>query len=157
MQSAATTVEEYLAQLPEDRRLALETVRAEILAHLPEGLEEGMQYGHIGYYVPHSRYPDGYHCDPKEPVPFLGLASQKAHMGVYMFCTYVDTELNEWFREEYLKTGKKLDMGAACVRFKKLENLPVELIGRTLDQMTVDKFLDIYEASIPPSKRKKKK
>jgi len=155
MTSKAATVEEYLAELPEERRVAIETIRQEILKNLPEGYEEGMQYGGIGYYVPHSIYPAGYHCDPKQALPFVGLASQKNHMAVYLFCIYCNPDATKKFIQEYQETGKKLDMGSSCVRFKKLENLPVELIGTTIAAIPVDEFIRSYEMAIPPSKRKK--
>lgn len=156
MTSKATTVEEYLAELPADRREAIETVRNEILRNLPEGYEEGMSYGGIGYFVPHSLYPSGYHCDPKVPVPFASLGSQKNHMAVYLFCIYCNQELMTEFIQAYQETGKKLDMGASCVRFKKLSDLPVELIGTTIAKIPVERFLTYYEAMIPAGKRKKK-
>lgn len=156
MTSKATTVEEYLAELPADRREAIETVRNEILRNLPKGYEEGMSYGGIGYYVPHSLYPNGYHCDPKVPVPFASLGSQKKHMAVYLFCIYCNQELMTEFIQAYQETGKKLDMGASCVRFKKLSDLPVELIGATIAKIPVERFLAYYEAMIPAGKRKKK-
>lgn len=155
MQSKATTVEEYLAELPEDRRLAIETIRNEILKNLPEGFEEGMTYGMIGYYVPHSIYPAGYHCDAKQPVPYVNVASQKNHMAVYLFCTYGDLELKSRFIQEYQESGKKMDMGSSCVRFKKLSDLPVDLIGRAVGWLTVDEFLQRYESMIPEKKRTK--
>jgi uncharacterized protein YdhG (YjbR/CyaY superfamily) len=156
MTSKAITVEEYLAELPDDRREAIEAVRNEILKNLPEGYEEGMSHGGIGYYVPHSLYPNGYHCDPKQPVPFVGLASQKNHMAVYMFCLYCNPVLVKEFIQAYQETGKKLDMGSSCVRFKKLADFPVELIGQTIAKISVDRFLAYYEEMIPASKRKKK-
>ncbi|MDI9641714.1 DUF1801 domain-containing protein [Kamptonema cortianum] len=156
MTSKALSVSEYLENLPEDRREAISVVRNEILRNLPDGFEEGIQYGMIGYFVPHSIYPDGYHCDPKQPVPFASIASQKNHMAVYMFCIYTDPAVADWFVEEYKKSGKKLDMGKGCVRFKKLEDLPVELIGQAIAKVTLDDFLANYIANIPESKRKKK-
>ena len=108
MQSKATTVEEYLAELPEDRRAAIQAVRKVILKNLDKGYEEGMQYGMIGYYVPHKVYPAGYHCDPKQPLPFASLASQKNHMAVYLMGSQ---KHQEWFRKDWAKTGKKLDVG----------------------------------------------
>ncbi|MCC6130446.1 MAG: DUF1801 domain-containing protein, partial [Acidobacteria bacterium] len=128
MQSKAPTVDEYLASLPEDRRAALAAVRDVIRKNLDPSYEEGMQYGMIGYYVPHSVYPAGYHCDPKQPLPFAGLASQKGHMSLYLMCVYGDSEQEKWFREEWAKTGKKLDMGKSCVRFKKVEDLALGVI-----------------------------
>ena len=123
MQSKATTVDQYLAELPEDRRKALEAVRQVVLKNLDKDYEEGIQYGMIGYYVPHRVHPAGYHCDPKQPLPFASLASQKNHMALYLMCIYGDTDHAKWFRDAWAKTGKKLDMGKACVRFKKLEDL----------------------------------
>jgi hypothetical protein len=146
MKSEATTVEEYLAQLPEDRREAISMVREVILANLPDGVEEGMGYGMIGYCIPHSVYPKGYHCNPKLPLPFISLASQKNHMAVYMFCVYCSPEKKAEFQKRYLETGKKLDMGGGCVRFKKLENLPLDLIGETIAGIQIDKFIEMYES-----------
>ncbi|MCC7230835.1 MAG: DUF1801 domain-containing protein, partial [Fimbriimonadaceae bacterium] len=108
MTSHAKSVEEYLAELPEDRRLAISAVRKVILENLPEGYQEGMGYGMIGYSVPHAIYPAGYHCDPKLPLPFAGLASQKNYMSVYLSCVYGDGEIESQFRQEYAASGKKL-------------------------------------------------
>ena len=129
MTSKATTVQQYLDELPDDRREAIETVRNEVLKNLPKGYEEGMQYGMIGYFVPHSTYPAGYHCDKKQPLPFLHIASQKNHMAIYLFCMYGNPEMKARFLEEYGATGKKVDMGGSCLRFKKIENLPADLVG----------------------------
>lgn len=156
MTSNAATVEEYLAELTEDRRVAAEKMRAAILANLGEGYEEGIQYGHIGYYVPHSIYPSGYHCDPKQPVPFVGIGNQKGHLGFYGFCLYVDEGLKAWFIEEHEKRGYKLDMGAGCVRYKKMDQIPFDLIGEVVARVPLEKFLAYYEQSIPESKKKKK-
>lgn len=157
MNSKAQTVKDYLAELPEDRRTALEAVRAAIRKNLDSGYEEGMQYGMIGYYVPHSVFPPGYHCDPRQPLPFASLASQKNHMALYLMCVYGNAELEEWFRREWAKTGKKLDMGKACVRFKKLEDLPLDVIGRTIARVPADKYIAFYEAALRPAGGKKKK
>jgi len=155
MTSAAATIEEYLAELPDDRRTAIEAVRNVILANLPEGYQEHIQYGMIGYSVPHSLYPAGYHCDPKQPLPFVGLANQKNHMAVYLFGVYCDPAETEWFKSAYVATGKKMDMGASCVRFKKLENLPLELVGEAVARMPVDRMIAAYERAIPASKGKR--
>jgi hypothetical protein len=159
MQSKATTVEQYLAELPKDRREAIQAVREVILRNLPKGYEEGMQYGMIGYYVPHSLYPPGYHCDPKQPLPYAHLASQKNYMSIYLMCVYAGGEQQAWFREEWQKTGKKLDMGKSCVRFRKLEDLPLPLIGKAIKRASVKKFITFYEDIIQTqgSKRAKKK
>lgn len=154
MTSKATTVEEYLSELPEDRRAAVSAVRETVRKSLPAGYEEGMQYGMIGYFVPHSIYPKGYHCDPKQPLPFASIASQKNHMAVYMFCIYCDPAMTEEFVREYKATGKKLDMGKSCIRFKKLEDLPLDLIGKTLAKMPVDAFIAEYEKHIPASAKR---
>jgi uncharacterized protein YdhG (YjbR/CyaY superfamily) len=156
MTSAATTVEAYLAAVPEDRRTALEAVRAEINRNLPEGVEEGIQYGMIGWFYPHARYPHGYHCDPAQPLPFASLASQKAHMAVYLFCAYVDGDSAAWLRAEAAARGCKLDMGKSCVRFKKLTDLPLDLIGEAVARSS--DFVARYEAALPApviAKRKK--
>jgi hypothetical protein len=154
MQSKAATVEQYLAELPEDRREALEAIRKVILKNLPKGYEEGMQYGMIGYYVPHSIYPAGYHCDPKQPLPFASLASQKNHMSFYGMCIYGDDEHQKWFRAAWAKTGKKLDMGKSCVRFKKIEDVALPVIGQAIKRISVKKFIEVYETAIKGSARK---
>jgi len=157
MQSKARSVEEYLAELPDDRREAISAVRATILKNLPKGYEEGMQYGMIGYYVPHSVYAPGYHCDPKQPLPFASLASQKNHMGFYFMCIYSNPELETWLRVAWAKTGKKLDMGKSCIRFKKLEDVPLKVVGQAIKKVPVKKFVEFYESAIkPPSKGKRK-
>ncbi len=156
MISKAQTVKEYLAELPEDRRAAIEAVRKVIRKNLDKGYAEGMQYGMIGYSVPHKIYPAGYHCDPKQPLPFAGLASQKNHMAVYLMCVYGHPENEAWFRKAWAKTGKKLDMGKSCIRFKKLEDLPLEVIGEAIARVPVKEFIAYYEAAIKPSGKRKK-
>jgi len=148
MHSKTQTVAAYLAELPADRRAALEAVRDVIRANLGDGYEEGMQYGMIGYYVPHRVYPPGYHCDPKQPLPFAGLASQKNHMSVHLMCVYGHPEHEAWFRAAWVKTGKKLDMCKSCVRFKKLDDLPLEVIGAAVARVPVEKFIAYYESAI---------
>jgi hypothetical protein len=148
MQSKAATVEAYLAELTPDRRDALNALRQVIRKNLSKGLEEGMQYGMIGYYVPHGVYPPGYHCDPKQPLPYGGMASQKNHMSLYLMCIYADPKLHDWFKKEWAKTGKKLDMGKACIRFKKLDDLPLDLIGETVRKIDTQSFIDFYESTI---------
>lgn len=153
MTSMAATVEEYLADLPDDRRTAIEAVREVILANLDKGIQEGMQYGMIAYSIPHSVYPPGYHCDPKQPLPHTALASQKNYMALYLGI-YSDPDLLEWFTTEWKKAGKKLDMGKSCLRFKKLEDLDLDLIGESLRRLPVDQFVANYESVIkPPSKK----
>jgi hypothetical protein len=148
MQSKATTVDRYLAELPAERRAAIAAVRAVILKNLPAGYEEGMQYGMIGYYVPHSIYSAGYHCDPRQPLGFACLASQKNYMSLYMMCVYDDGEDATRFREAWAKTGKKLDMGKSCIRFKKIEDLPLEVIGQEIKRMPVKKYIAWYEKAM---------
>ena len=154
MMSKPTTVAAYLKSLPADRREAIEAIRACVLKALPKGYEEGIQYGMIGYYVPHSVYPPGYHCDPKQPLPFASLASQKNHMAVYLGCVYCDPEGKERFVREWKATGKRLDMGASCVRFRKIEDVPLEVLGAAIKRVTVKKYIAFYEASFPAAKRK---
>ena len=147
MQSKATTVEQYLSELPEDRRKALEVVRQVILKNLDKDYEEGMQYGMIGYYVPHRAYPAGYHCDPKQPLPFANLASQKNHMALYLMCVYGESDLSRWFRQAWAKTGKKLDMGKACVRFKKAEDLALDVIAEAIKRVPAKTYIKHCEAA----------
>lgn len=144
MQSKAKTVAEYLASLPADRRIALEAVRKVILKNLDRDYEEGMQYGMIGYYVPHRVFPLGYHCDPKQPVPFGGLASQKNHMSVYLMSNYADGPEEKWFKAAWAKTGKKLDMGKCCVRFKKLDDVALDVIGEAVRRTPAAKYIEVY-------------
>lgn len=152
----AANVQEYLAGLPQDRRETIEAVRKVILANLDEDYEEGIQYGMIGYYVPHRVFPPGYHCDPKQPLPFASIASQKNHIGLYLFCVYATPELQEWFREAWTKAGKKLDMGKGCVRFKKLTDVPLDVVGETIKRVPTKKFIETYQASIAGMKSAKK-
>ncbi len=153
MQSKATTVPEYLASLPPDRRAAIEGVRAVILANLDGDYEEGMQYGMIGYYVPHRVFPAGYHCDPKLGLPFAALASQKNYMSLYLMGLYCGAEdgkgneLVDWFQKAWKKAGKKLDMGKACTRFKKLDDLALDVVGEAIRRLPAKKYIAAYEAS----------
>lgn len=157
MQSKAATVEEYLAELPDDRRSAISKVRSVMKKNMPKGIQERMAYGMIGYSVPHSIYPAGYHCDPKQPLPFAGLASQKGHMSLYLSCVYQGSTSEEWLREQFAARGKKLDMGKACIRFKKLEDLPLDVIAEALQQQKVDEFIATYEKVLNRPKATKKK
>lgn len=155
MASTVSSVEEYLASLPEDRRQAIAAVRKVILKNLPKGYQETIQYGGIGYSVPHSIYPAGYHCDPKQPLPFAGLASQKNHMSLYLGCIYVDPGTAEWFKEAYAKSGKRMDMGKSCVRFRKLDDLPLDVVGKAIARVPVEKLIAMYESVIKrPGKKR---
>jgi len=156
MQSKAKTVKEYLASLPDDRRRAIEALRKVIAKNLDKPFKEGMQYGAIGYFLPHSKYPDGYHCDPSQPLPFAGIASQKNHIGLYLFCVYIDTKVEAAFRKDWLASGKKLDMGKACVRVKKLEDIPLDVVGRVFGRITAKDFVASYEKSLSATAKKRK-
>jgi hypothetical protein len=148
MQSKATTVEEYIATLPEERKNVMNQLRKAIRENIPEGFSEVMSYGMIGYVVPHSLYPPGYHCDPKLPLPFLAIASQKNFIAVYHMGIYADKKLYDWFVGEYPKHIKgKLDMGKSCMRFKKPENIPYKLIGELAGKITVKNWIDCYETN----------
>jgi len=157
MQSKATTVEDYLSELPEERRAAISKVRQVIRKNLPKGMQEGMQYGMIGYFVPHKIYPNGYHCDAKQPLPFAALASQKNYMSVYVCACYGDAESEEWIREEFTKRGKKLNMGKSCIRFKKVEDLALDVIGEVIGRWDTAKYIGHYESQLAASKSHKKK
>ena len=141
--SNATTVDDYLAELDTDRFDAISTVRQTILANLNDGFVETMNWGMITYEVPLETFPNTYNG---KPLQFAALASQKRHMAVYLNTVYANDETENWFRDAYLATGKKLDMGKSCVRFTKMEHLPVELIGEVIARTTVDDFLDMYRA-----------
>jgi len=145
MQSQAATVEAYLAELPEDRRAVLQAVRAVILKNLDRDYEEGMQYGMIGYYVPHRVYPAGYHCDPKQPLPFACLASQKNYVSLYMMGIYGDEAQRQWFEQAWAKTGKRLDMGKSCIRFRKLDDLALDVIGEAIRRLPAKKYVAACE------------
>ena len=156
MQSKATTVEAYLAELPEDRREAISSIRGVILKNLPNGYEEGMQWGMIGYYVPHSLYPAGYHCQPEEPLPVASLASQKNHMAFYGLGLYINEAQARWFVEEWNKAGKKLDMGKSCVRFKTLDDVALDVIGRAIKRLPVEQYIEQYERQLTTNDSGKK-
>ena len=146
MQSKATTPEHYLSELPEDRKIAMLKLRNVIKDNLPKGFQEQMSYGMLGYVVPHSIYPNGYHCNPKLPLPFINLASQKNFIALYHMGIYANKNLLDWFVVEYPKHFKtKIDMGKSCLRFKKMEDIPFELIGELVKKMSVQDWISIYE------------
>ncbi len=157
MQSKAATVDAYLESLPADRREAIGAVRRVIRKNLPKGYAEGMQYGMIGYFVPHSVYPDGYHCDPRQPLPFAGIGNQKNHMGLYLMCVYGDEELRGWFVRAWEASGKKLDMGKACVRFKRIEDVALDVVGEAIARVPVKDYLASYTSKIPASAKRSAK
>ena len=143
----ASTVAQYLAALPADRRAALSAVRKTINENLPDGYEEGMQFGMIGWYVPLSMYPAGYGENPKVPLSFVALASQKSGMVLHFLCFYGHPTLSTWFTSEYQKSGKKLDMGKGCVRFKSLDELALDVVGRTVARVSVKEHMANYRAA----------
>ena len=149
MKYEASTVEEYISQLPNERKEVVKKLQTIIRENLPEGFEEGINYNMIGYYVPHSKYPDGYHCDPKLPLPFMNLASQKNSVNLYHSGIYAKKELHDWFVTEYPKHCKrKLDMGKSCIRFKKMDDIPYELVAELCTKMSVDEWISTYESAI---------
>lgn len=146
MQSTAKTVKEYIAALPEERSAVITRLRKIITQNLPDGFSEVMAYGMIGYVVPHSIYPSGYHCDPKIPLPFLSIASQKNFVALYHMGIYCDSRLLEWFVTEFPKHSKlKLDMGKSCIRFKKPDAIPYDLIGELATKISVRDWIAMYE------------
>lgn len=156
MQSKAQTPDEYIATLPADRQDAMNQLRKVIKKNFPKGFTEQMSYGMVGYVVPHSTYPNGYHCDPKLPLPFLNIASQKNFIAVYHMGVYSDPKLLDWFVKEYPKHSKsKLDMGKSCIRFKKPAEIPFKLIGELVSKMTPQDWIETYESILAKSKKKK--
>ncbi|MGA8854681.1 MAG: DUF1801 domain-containing protein [Christiangramia sp.] len=149
MKIDANSPQDYLSKVPENRMKPMSKIRAVIKENLPKGFEETMSYGMIGYVVPHSTYPKGYHCDPSLPLPFINLASQKNYIAVYHSGIYSNKELYDWFVDEYKKrTGKKPDMGKSCIRLKDLENIPFDLIGELSRKITPSEWIDTYEKNI---------
>lgn len=158
MQSKAATVKDYLASLPTDRRAAVEAVRKVVNANLDKGYEEGMQYGMIGWYVPHTVFPAGYHCDPKQPLPFAGLASQKNYISLYLMGLYCGcyergnpadlTAQAKWFHEAWAKTGKKLDAGKCCIRFKRLEDVALDVVAEAIRRTPVKTYIEYYTSAL---------
>lgn len=142
--SNAATVQEYLDELPEDRRAVIAMVRDVILQNLPEGYQECLSFGMIGYVLPLERYPDTYNG---QPLSYVALAAQKNHYAVYLTCTYQDPRKEAWLRDAFQKAGKKLDMGKSCVRFKKLQDLPLDVIGQAVASTPPEDFIACYEAA----------
>jgi hypothetical protein len=148
MRSNATSVSAYLAELPADRRALVEAVRAVILQNLDPDIEEGMQYGMIGYYVPHRIYPAGYHVDPKQPLPYAGLASQRSHVALYLMTVYASGDDEAWLRKAWVATGRKLDMGKSCIRFRKLADVPLDVVGEAIRRVSAADHVAHYEAQL---------
>ncbi len=154
MQSKAKTPKEYLEELPADRKAAMTELRNVVLKNLPKGFSEQMSYGMLGYVVPHSLYPAGYHCDPKLPLPFLSIASQKNFIAVYHMGLYADKKLLDWFMKEYPKySDRKVDMGKSCLRFKKPEDIPFKLIGELVKKMSPKEWSALYEKNLDTRKK----
>lgn len=148
MQSKAETVADYLTTLPDERAEIMAALRSEIKKNLPKGFEETMQYGMISYVVPHKLYPAGYHCNPKEALPFMSLASQKNHIAIYHMAVYQGA-LHDWFVKEFKKhSSKKLDMGKSCIRFKKADDVPVKLFGELAKKLKPKEWIEMYEKSL---------
>jgi uncharacterized protein YdhG (YjbR/CyaY superfamily) len=146
MQIAANSPNDYVSKLPKDRQSGFQRLRTTIKENIPAGFEETMSYGMIGYVVPHSIFPAGYHCDPKLPLPFVSIASQKNFVALYHMGIYADNDLLDWFVGEYPKHSKaKLDMGKSCIRFKKMDQIPFQLIGQLMTKMTVADWVEKYE------------
>ena len=153
MQSNAQSVDTYMNELPEERKAPMQHLREVFKANLPEGFVEQMSYGMIGYVVPHSIYPKGYHCSPELPLPFVNIASQKNFIAVYHMGIYSDENLLNWFVEEFPKHSKaKLDMGKSCIRFKKMDQIPYELLGELLTKMTVNQWIERYDSVLAKGK-----
>lgn len=149
MKAVGKTVSEILTSVPEDRVEHFNKLHDVIIKNLPKGFEAAISYGGLGYVVPHSLYPAGYHCKPSEPLPFAAIASQKNSINFYHMGIYSDPELLDWFVSEYPKYCKrKLDMGKSCIRFKKLDEIPYELVGQLMTKVSVDQWISTYEKNI---------
>ncbi|MFV8370101.1 DUF1801 domain-containing protein [Flavobacterium sp. LB2R40] len=151
MQSTATSIEAYLEEIPEERKDAFKKLRETILENIPKGFVERMSYGMIGYVVPHSIYPSGYHCEPKLPLPFIGIGSQKNFIALYHMGIYANPEILNWFITEYPKhSTQKLDIGKSCIRFKKVDQIPFDLIRALVQKISVQDWINTYESQIKP-------
>lgn len=144
-----TTIAAYLKALPDDRREALEAIRAVVNKNIDTKFAEGMQYGMPAWFVPHSVYPAGYHCDAKQPLPFASVASQKNHIGIYLFCIYQDEDMRDWFVDAWKASGKKLDMGKSCIRVKKLEDVPLDVLGKAIKKIKAKGYIEHYDSVRP--------
>lgn len=150
----ASNVTDYLEKVPEKRKESFNQLRKTILDNLPKGFKEELSYNMIGFVVPHSEYPAGYHCDPKLPLPFAAIASQKNFIALYHMGLYADPKILDWFIAEFPKRSTlKLDMGKSCIRFKKPEKIPFDLIGELMQKISVDDFIQLYEENYPRKKQ----
>ncbi len=157
MQFKSKTILEYISQLTEDRKEPISKLRNIINQNIDRGFSEEINYGMIGWVVPHSLYPEGYHCDPKLPLPFMSIASQKHFIAVYHMGVYANPKLLEWFISEYPKhCSTKLDMGKSCIRFKKIENIPYNLIGELVAKMSANDWIMLYESNVKDARKRKK-
>ena len=157
MQFKSKTILEYISQLTEDRKEPISKLRNIINQNIDRGFSEEINYGMIGWVVPHSLYPEGYHCDPKLPLPFMSIASQKHFIAVYHMGVYANPKLLEWFISEYPKhCSTKLDMGKSCIRFKKIENIPYNLIGELVTKMSANDWIILYESNVKDARKRKK-
>jgi uncharacterized protein YdhG (YjbR/CyaY superfamily) len=155
MRYEANSPDDYIRQLPEERQAVISKLRAVINQNIPEGYQETISYGMIGWVVPHSLFPDGYHCDPKLPLPFINIASQKNFVAVYHSGMYADPNLLDWFVSEYPKhSQRKLDMGKSCIRFKKMDDIPYGLIGELSTKLTVNQWINTYKTNLKNSQRR---
>lgn len=149
MRIEASNPEEYISKLPDERKEVINKLRETINKNLPKGFTEEMSYGMIGYVVPHSLYPAGYHCDPKLPLPFISIASQKNFVAFYHMGLYGDEKLSKWFTDEYSKHSKyKLDMGKSCIRFKRMDDIPYDLLADLVQKMSADQWIKLYEENM---------
>ncbi len=154
MKYEATSPDDYISQVPKERQEALKKLRNVIQKNIPDGFEEGILYNMIGYYVPLSSYPSGYHCTPNTPLPFLNIASQKNSINLYHNGIYAMPEIHQWFVNEYPKHSKrKLDMGKSCIRFKKTDEIPYDLIAQLVQKISVDQWISTYEKNIKNRKK----
>ncbi len=147
--AAPTNIAAYMKSLSPERREMVQAIRDAVNANLDPLFEEGLQYNMPAWYVPHAIYPAGYHCDPKQPLPFASVASQKNHVGIYLFCIYQDAELRDWFVDAWKATGKKLDMGKSCIRVRKLEDVPLDVLGKAIKKMKAKPFIAQYDSVRP--------
>ncbi len=156
MNTGSPAVDAYLNSVDGEHRRVLDAVLDVVRANIAPGFEEGVQYGMVGYYVPHSIYPNGYHAKPTEPLPFAGFGAQKRHVGLYLFCVYTDDEVMQWFTDAWRATGQRLDMGKACVRVRKLDEVPLDVVGALFARITLEAFVASYERAIPARRRRRK-
>lgn len=153
---SAADVANYLERIGGEHRQILDAVLDVVRDNIAPGFEEGIQYGMVGFYVPHSVYPDGYHAKPSEPLPFAGFGAQKHHVGLYLFCVYTDSSVMQWFTDAWRATGMRLDMGKACVRVRKLEQLPLDVVAKLFQRVTLDGFISAYEKARPAGRKRRK-